>query len=151
LSLLNSTVSGNSSLVSGGGIYNAGGSATLDFTTVYSNSGAAVEAPGGTVTAKNSIIAGSGTACSGSVSGASGGNYSDDTSCPSFTTVGQIGVTGLNTLDPASPAVDGAIDCTTMGGAIVGDDQFFTTRPQDNTGSGMGTCDAGSFELPSQF
>lgn len=155
LTLLNSTVSSNGSEIAGSGIYNASGTATLNFTTVYGNfGGASVQVPGGSVNARNTIIGGGGTACSGAVAG-EGTNLSDDTSCGGFITAAQLGVNGLgynggatqtNALDFASPAVDGG-DCTTTTGAVLGDDQRGVTRPQDNTGSGMGSCDVGSFEL----
>ncbi|MFN8449754.1 MAG: choice-of-anchor Q domain-containing protein [Anaerolineae bacterium] len=160
LTTLNSTISSNGSELAGSGIYNAGGTSTLNFTTIFENfgGGAALQVAGGSASARNVIVGGSGAACSGSVAG-QGTNLADDTSCGGFVTAGQLGVNGLgfyggstqtNSLDPASPAVDGG-DCTTTGGGSIDVDQRGVFRPQDNTGSGMGSCDVGAFELESQF
>ncbi|MCC6802159.1 MAG: hypothetical protein IT319_04670 [Anaerolineae bacterium] len=181
LSLLNSTVSQNGAAAGGFGIYNAGsttmnfttvygnyfsGGVKIDNRVDAGLSGryakrvalgqsgdfAAVVVVSGTVTAKNSIIGGSIPNCSGTISAVGTGNFSDDSTCIGFTPVQDVGVIGLNELGIDSPAVDGiGVDCTTSGGATVTDDQYYTPRPQDNTGSGMGTCDAGSFEVQSQF
>jgi len=144
LTVVNSTFSGNSaSGVSGGGIYNVG-------------------TGGGTVTIKNTILAGSGSsggACSGPINDG-GYNLSDDATCsfapaggshtvlPASLRLGTLGSNGGPTQTIALGAGSVAIDAIPNGANGCGDpanpiamDQRGIARPQNFA------CDIGAFEF----
>lgn len=162
----NSTISGNLAH-RGGGFLNAG-SLTINNSTISANtseggfSGGGIDnGYGGTVTLKNSILAGNtalptGRDCNGSI-GSSGYNLlGDDSNCNLAVTTGDMtnldpflgslqdngGAALTHALLPQSPAIDaGNTDgCKDQDGDLLTTDQRGITRPQ-----GIG-CDIGSYE-----
>jgi hypothetical protein len=153
--LTNVTISGNTSGVRGGGVYN-GGTMTLSNVTLGNNSaptgGGILNA--GTLTLRNTIVANSpaGGNCSGTLTSL-GHNLSSDTTCTaSFAQVGDLnnvnpllgpladngGGTPTQALLPGSPAIDAGdpITCPAT-------DQRGISRPQG------AACDIGAYELVS--
>jgi predicted outer membrane repeat protein len=155
LSLTNVTLSGNrANSNGGGGIYQDGGTATLNFVSVVSNTAAAfgggVYKQGlGTMTLRNTLLANNTFNCDGVV-GSAGHNLSSDTSCASFIETGDqnnillpLGALANNggpTLThlplTGNPAIDGGV-CV----AGVTADQRGWNRPSGST------CDVGAVEV----
>jgi CSLREA domain-containing protein len=179
LTVLNSTISGNSAgagdngLGSGGGIYNFLGSVEISFTTMADNDATDAMGFGGgnlfvelgtTVTVKNSI-ASNGLPDNCDVAGTlvdDGGNLATDASCGTFTTVsvaalnlGALEDNGGQTLThellPGSAAIDAAEDCTDVDDVTITTDQRGVARPQDGNLDSTATCDIGAFEVPLTF
>lgn len=184
LNIFNSTLSGNMTVGNGGAIYNQNGDVTLDFVTITRNiadsnsaggdSGGGVFNIGGTVTVRNSIIAGNtqgsgnGSAddCRNPASGYSWsgsnlvGSDGDDGNCGEdanrtvvagpisdvLDTTLQVNDSGTPThaLFLGSPAINFADDCTTISENPVTEDQRGISRPQG------GLCDVGAFEFEDQ-
>ena len=152
--LTNATLSGNSA-VDGGALYNTG-NATLNNVTVYGNGGGGVSQQGGTMNLSNSIVAGNGNDCSGTINSLGYNLVQNSAGCTlSGTTTGNIG--GDPQLAPlasnggssqthaiafGSPALDAANNAT-----CAATDQRGITRPQDGDGNSSATCDMGAFEL----
>jgi hypothetical protein len=170
LTLINSTVAGNSTAFGGGGIYNDGGTLSVTNSTIADNSSGFPVGGGisnvGTFTIKSSLVANNGPAgnCDFSAGPAAslGYNVSDDDTCTSsFTAIGDEnnvipgagldpkglqnngGPTQTFALLPGSPSVDHipVADCTDASGNPVKTDQRGIKRPQGPA------CDTGAFEL----
>jgi hypothetical protein len=169
LTIINSTLSGNSSRGGGAGIAVEQGTANISFTTLAGNS-SSVSTGGifvflfGTVNIKNSIVANNtGGDCSNFGSwNASGVNFTTNGTCPGFTQVTSAqlnlgplqdngGPTQTHALLPGSVAIDAAPDCTDVNGspdhqnavtpkAVISQDQRGISRPQGSA------CDVGSYE-----
>ncbi|MGH7287540.1 MAG: choice-of-anchor Q domain-containing protein [Myxococcota bacterium] len=160
LTLLNSTVSGNSANQSNGAIFSFG---TLELvhstvsgnTTASGRNGGIFAFPGSSVTFKNSIVGGNtGRDCTGPITSA-GHNLDSDDTC-NLTAAGDTpaadpmlgplgdngGPTETHSLLRGSPAIDAiaVADCTDLDGDPVATDQRGVARPQ---GTG---CDVGAFE-----
>ena len=150
--IIASTVSGNSTTGTGGGIY-AAGAVALDRTTIAGNTAATGSGlfSGRRRDAINDTIvtAATGTACGGDTTPITGThNLSDDATC-TFTDTGDIqnadpllgtlqnngGPTNTQALGAGSPAIGAA-----NAGTCSGTDQRGVARPQ------QGTCDIGAFE-----
>ena len=154
LSLLNTTLSNNEAFENGGGLLATGGSASLNFVTAYGNGGSpggALAADGGTINASNSLVAASyGANCSGTING-TGGNFSDNTSCPPFPSNDALainpvaqpngGFTNSHSISGFSSAADAVADC---GGIAY--DQRGSMRPIPANVSSPVNCDSGSYE-----
>jgi len=167
LSVINSTISGNTAVDFGsgednfgGGIDNFEGEATLLFSTITNNS---AQFGGGVLNegdfaARNSLVAGNpaGGDCDndfGTSFDASGDNRATDASCPGFVTAtaGELalgaltdngGPTPTHALGEGSVAIDPVADCTDFSETTpVGNDQRGEPRP-----SGA-ACDTGAFEF----
>jgi len=151
LTLLNSTVSGNTANV-GGGIYLVDGTVTIRNSTIAGNYG--VAGAGGItgdvhVSFRNSIVANNTSSGAPSNCGATlsllvaGENVSDDASCVGFSVgdprLGQLasngGPTNTHALLFGSPAIDLGTACTEA------TDQRYVARPQG------ATCDVGAYEF----
>ena len=169
VTITNSTLSGNSAQFGyGGGIWNQGTvnvtNSTFSGNFAYYHEGGGIFVGGGTLTAKNTIVANSISAGNCGPSGAAivsqGYNLSDDASCSNyFTQTGDVnntpagldptglkangGPTQTIALLPTSPAVDAipVSACTDTNGIPVTTDQRGVTRPQGPA------CDIGAFEL----
>jgi CSLREA domain-containing protein len=157
LTLINSTVSSNSTYGDGGGIYNnAGGTLNLYASTTTNNS-VGIGAGGGIANAGsailvNSIVAGNGAGgdCSGGLTAAST-NLDSDGSCGNAATtatplLGPLqlnlpGSTATHALLPGSPAIDGGDNAACAAGPISAIDQRGVIRPWD------GQCDIGAYEV----
>jgi hypothetical protein len=149
--LTNVTISYNAAL-SGAGIYNSGGTLSLQFSTVANNGSPALNNAGGTVTVGNSILAQSaGGACSGTIISA-GYNMDTDTSCGFIAAgdlsnkdpqLGPLQDNGGGTLTRAiafsSLAVDNAGACPPPNA-----DQRGVVRPQAIQ---LPKCDRGAYEV----
>ena len=158
LTLVNSTVSGNTANLSFGAIFSFG---TLELvnSTVSNNAGGLNGGifgfPGSSVTLKNTIVAGNaGRECTGAVVSA-GHNLASDNTCQ-LTAAGDLprvdpllgpladngGSTETHALLEGSPAIDAIAeaDCIDLAGGPVDEDQRGVDRPQ---GAG---CDIGAFE-----
>lgn len=157
--IINSTISGNSTSGTGGGLRNAGmANTTLNNVTLSNNSsivaaGQSVSVVGGTLSAKNSLIngpnlGGSRTNCSGTIS-SNGYNIANDSSCGLNSTgdlpntnprLGSLQSNGGGTLTHAlligSPAIDSgsSSDCPAV-------DQRGVARPFG------AECDRGAYEF----
>jgi CSLREA domain-containing protein len=157
LTIINSTISGNSAVSDGGGIWNDYGTVNASFVTIANNSatnngGGVINFSGGTFNIKNSIV-GNNTAggnCSGTLN-ASGVNFATDNTCTGFTQVTSAqlnlqplanngGPTQTHALGAGSVAIDAVTDCTDLSSSPVSTDQRGVTRPQGSR------CDAGAFE-----
>ena len=144
-SITNSTFSGNSGSVSGGGVEVQGGNMAIINSTIAGNTGGGIRRVGGGLKLRNSLIANNtGEDCSGGLS-ENVSNYIEDGTCsPALSSAdGSINL-GPLTGSPAyypllsgSPAIDAAAaaHCPSL-------DQAGTSRP---AGSG---CDIGAYEKP---
>ncbi len=155
--LVNVTIADNTA-ANGDEFYNGGGSAELEFTTLYGNSGgsALLVVNGGSLGVNNVInnSTTSGQTCTGSIT-ATGANFTDADGCSGGWNVVGIAINDLannggstetNALAPGSVAID-ANDCSLNGGGTVTDDQRGVSRPFDGNGSPSSTeCDSGAFE-----
>jgi len=173
LTLTNSTVSGNTAAFNvnsdGGGVANGGtGTLYINNSTIYSNTatiglGGGLQVTTGTVTIRNSLIAGSiaGGDCnlSGGTIVDAGNNIVEDNTC-GFTggsdpLLGPLqdngGPTFTHMLLPGSPAIDAGnpAGCTDGSGNILGTDQRGYSRTVDGDGNGSAVCDQGAFEFSS--
>jgi CSLREA domain-containing protein len=154
LTLMNSTVSGNTANFSFGGAFSLG---TLELvnSTVSDNHARVNGGLSGSVTLRNSIVAGNaGRQCMGAVVSA-GHNLDSDDTC-NLTEAGDMpavdpmlgpladngGPTETHALLPGSPAIDAIAeaDCVDLAGNPVAEDQRGVDRPH-----GLG-CDIGAFE-----
>jgi predicted outer membrane repeat protein len=155
--LINSTVSGNASSENGGGIV-CSGTCKIMFSTIANNQGnnvGGVFNNSGNISIKNSIIAyNSGHNCGGGGGfTALGDNLDNEGTCPGFTILADPGLAPLadnggatltHAFIYASPAVDGAPDCTnTAGGTAINEDQRGEPRPYGSQ------CDLGAYEAQS--
>jgi CSLREA domain-containing protein len=164
LTVVNSTISGNQSLTSAGGIFDAGSSATLSFMTLVDNeapTGAGLAGPAGSLSIANSIILGNRASddtldCALEAGLSAGYNLlAQDTDCPSAISDRLVdsallfnevlaplalnaGTSETHALLDGSPAIDVSpnTDCTQP------EDQRGVARP-----AGAG-CDAGAYEDP---
>ncbi|NJN94984.1 MAG: hypothetical protein HC875_13210 [Anaerolineales bacterium] len=156
-SLVNVTLSGNQATApsGGGGMYQNGGNATLNFVTVAGNTatfGAGVynESGPGTMTLRNTLLTNNVTGnCDGDVA-SQGHNLSSDTNCANFTQTGDqqsaslpLGPLGYNTGPTlthlplsSNPAINGGV-C--VGGVTT--DQRRLNRPYETI------CDVGAVEV----
>jgi hypothetical protein len=145
----NTTLSGNSA-DQGGGLYNYSGTTNLTNVTVHGNSGShdggGILLDGGTVTARNSIVANSpaGGNCFGTPTN-NGFNLADDTTC-GFTEVanvllGPLTFNGGPTLTHLPLAGSPAINFVASGCPPPATDQRGAVRPVG------GLCDAGAVEF----
>ena len=163
LTVLDSTISGNSATGQGGGIGTTG-TVGLDHVTITDNWGGGI-GNAGNLTIKSSIVAGnrSGGDCVGLGSfTALGDNLDGDGTCAAldadFTQVtatqlalGPLrdgaGTAGFHRPLFGSVAVDAVTDCTRIDGATpVTTDQRGVSRPQDGDASGAAACDIGAVE-----
>ena len=153
INLTNATLSGNSA-ASGGALYNTG-TATLNNVTVANNSGGGLNQQGGSMSLGNSIVAGNGSDCSGTINslgynlvqnslgctltGTTTGNISGD---PQLATLANNGGSSQTHAIPfGSPALDAANNAT-----CATTDQRGIVRPQDGDGNMSALCDMGAFE-----
>jgi hypothetical protein len=155
VTIVNSTISGNSSEILGGGIYTEGGAIFLRNSTVTGNTasdggGLVSLSATGTFQLRNSIVAhnsaGSGANCDApNHLTYSGKNLSNDNSCGTDASIiiadaklGALAANGGPTKTHAllidSPAIDAGIDCQ------LADDERNVARPQG------AACDIGAFE-----
>ena len=153
LTIENSTISGNTSVHDGGGVYTkSGASTTLKHVTIHNNTVSTSSKNGlgfyrgGTTYLYNSIVAGSATSpqtlCAGSGTLTQAGSLIQDNSCapalsgdPSLST-SLTGSPKMHPLDGSSIAIDtaNATHCLSV-------DQAGTSRPQNSY------CDIGAFEV----
>jgi hypothetical protein len=151
LTVVNSTISGNNG-AGGGGIHTSG-SAEIVSSTVTANTGAGIGVGGGTLTLRNSIIAGNpeGALVTNCIHGGTfvyaGVNLSDNSTCgvastsmivadPQLGTLADNGgPTRTHNLGATSPAIDAGSSCT------VTEDQRYVARPQG------AACDIGAVEF----
>jgi CSLREA domain-containing protein len=169
LTVVNSTVSGNSAH-SGGGVFHSleTGTVSLINSTVTTNTAASgnggVFVNNGTLTAVNTIIAAqtAGGDCAGSGTIASDGhNLESGTSC-GFGGTGDIqnvvdadieplanngGPTETHALGQDSPAIDAGDDAVCADEPVNNLDQRGEPRPLNGDGAGTAICDIGAFEL----
>jgi hypothetical protein len=160
LSVVNSTLSGNTANLSNGAVFSFGAldlvhSTVSDNTTASGLNGGIFGGAGSRVTLKNSIVAGNaGRDCTGTIASA-GHNLDSDNTC-NLTAAGDLpavdpmlgpladngGPAETHSLLPGSPAIDAiaVADCTDLDGNPVATDQRGVARPQ---GAG---CDIGAFE-----
>lgn len=152
--LTNATLSSNSA-AAGGGLYNTG-TTTLNNVTIFGNSGGGLNQQGGTMSLGNSIVAGNGSDCSGTItslgynliqnsagctlSGTTTGNLSGDPQLGPLASNG--GSSQTHALAFGSPALDAANNAT-----CAATDQRGLVRPQDGNGDSSAVCDMGAFEL----
>jgi len=160
--LRNTTLSGNSANSDGGGIYLQFREATLEQTTFFDNSsgfgGGGIYSQQGITNAKNIILQDSscGEQFGDETWTAVGANLVSSSSCESlfgtsFTvkTNAELGLladnggpTQTHALQPGSPAIDAAGDCSSIDGTeTIEYDQRAVARPQGSD------CDIGAFEL----
>ncbi len=158
LTLINTTVSGNSATVGGGLSTDNLEYATLSYTTFYSNHAAAANNVTGTVHIANSIIAGSGNGNCLGFATSYGDNLEDGNSCHFIT--GDLtdtnpllaplafngGPTPTHALLVGSPAID-----TASVPLCPATDQRGVARPVDGDGVGGARCDIGAFEYQRFF
>lgn len=162
--IVNSTITGNSAAVEGGGLFlsNDGAQAiTIRNSTITGNgaplgAGLATDSLSATPTVvEHSVVAANlGDDCSGSAIASAGHNLSGDASC-GFTEPGDLeetaplllpladngGPTRTHLPDGGSPAIDGGgVECEPL-------DQRGVVRPQDGDGDGEATCDIGAVEI----
>ncbi|GIW09495.1 MAG: hypothetical protein KatS3mg061_0552 [Dehalococcoidia bacterium] len=160
LTIINSTISGNSVSFDGGGIYNGRRMVNASFVTIANNSslygGGIYTWLNATFNIKNSIVAnntgGGAPNCAGpGTLNASGVNFATDSSCSGFAQVTSAqlnlgplanngGLTPTHALGRGSVAIDAASDCTDLGNNPVTTDQRGVARPQGPK------CDAVAFE-----
>src|SRR5262249_15464629 len=162
VTLLNSTVSGNTSSSGGGGLFNASTlrllNSTLSGNTTASLGGGVRNSGGGLVALKNTIVAHNTASTGGDCNGAitsQGHNLDSDGSC-SFGGAGDLsamdpklgplqnngGPTQTQALLAGSPAIDAgdSVGCPPT-------DQRWVARPQDGKGTGTAVCDIGAYEV----
>jgi len=159
MEILNSTFSANVALNGSGGIFNE---ANLDMvnTTFALNQGSGGAAINsyytGSISLKNIIIADNISTFPCDMTNVTvEGVFVDTTgTCPGFTTdadpmllqlADNGGPTQTHALDPGSPAIDLATDCTDLDGVPVGVDQRGVSRPYPAGGN----CDPGAYEFDS--
>jgi CSLREA domain-containing protein len=150
LTVDNSTISGNTGLLGGGGIRNNGGNFQVIFSTIASNSVNGINGSGsGEMTVRNSIVSGhSGSNCAGTLPLSNGFNIDSANTCgfiglsdlantdPLLMPLGMYGgASPMHALDIGSPATDSA-DPDRCGGT----DQRGVARPQGPR------CDRGAYE-----
>jgi CSLREA domain-containing protein len=166
LTLDNLTIS-NGNGGHGGGIFNYGGTVTVNNSTFSGNSsttlaGSGIGIESGTVNIKNSIVANSLSQgnCYNSFGGslnATGKNFDTDGTCAALDSdfaqvtstqldlatlqVNPPGTTATHALGTSSVAIGAVTDCTFIGGGNVNQDQRGVSRPQGTN------CDVGAFEL----
>ncbi|MGH7288144.1 MAG: choice-of-anchor Q domain-containing protein, partial [Myxococcota bacterium] len=157
LTLVNSTVSGNTAEIRNGGIFSFGALEVVNSTVSDNSAGqnGGIVGGAGSVTLKSSIVArNAGGDCRGAITSA-GHNLDSDNTC-NLTAAGDLpavdpmlgpladngGPTETHSLLPGSPAIDAiaVADCTDLDGDPVVTDQRGVARPQ---GAG---CDIGAFE-----
>ena len=180
LVLLNSTIDSNSIGFSGagGGLTQAGGTATIVNSTFANNSsgsGDSIKQSGGTVTVRGSILDSNGDGCSGTIT-TGGFNVGSDSMCgltagtdieDATSGLGNLqdnggddvgGTTGGNavpdlTREPdlsTSDAIDRipAASCTDDSSNPLAVDQRHSPRPMDGNGDLTDACDSGAIEVP---
>lgn len=157
----NSTLSANTAITSGGGIFVENGALLVTNGTIFGNGAATgggifrndMSGNPGSATASNTIVAGStaGGDCAGSV-GSNGYNLAGDGTCTGFTEPGDMmnrdprlwplqnngGDTPTHATQLGSPAIDG-------GSCMLAADQHGVARPVGDT------CDIGAFENERPF
>jgi CSLREA domain-containing protein len=153
VTIVNSTISGNTTNGSGGGIYSVAGVLGLQSTTIAGNtaaSGSALFKPGSGTSIQDSILAATtGTACAGAgIAGIVGSNnMATDATCGATATTAdpQLGAlannggsTDTRALAATSPAIGAASPAPAR---CTGTDQRGVARPQG------GTCDIGAYEF----
>lgn len=145
----NSTFSGNTSKVEGGGLYARGGSdITMTHVTFANNLGHGVFIKGGTINLRNSIIAGSqGGDCHGTLA-ENIGNYIEDGSCSAVldSDDGAINLGVLTGAPAYHPLLDGSRAINSADAdQCLDTDQTGEARPYPAAGE----CDIGAFEYRS--
>jgi hypothetical protein len=161
MNVTNTTLSGNSASSNGGGIANAG-ALTLTNSTLFGNlagtsGGGIYTYAGGTVTAKNTIVANSpsGGNCVGTITGSTN-NLSSDSSC-GFSLLNTDPMLGLLASNGGptethlpllgSPVVDAGNGTVCADPATVNNlDQRGEARPFDGNGDSVPLCDIGAVE-----
>ena len=158
VNLTNSTLSGNSAAFNGGGLSNEDTATLLNVTVTdnsATNAGGGIEAQGGTLNVKNTIVAGNtlGGNCSDTVI-SQGYNLEDTNTCGFNQTGDQVNATaslgplqdngGLTTTHGLLSGSD-AIDGGTNTGAPAAD-QRGVARPIDGDGDTTATVDVGAYE-----
>ncbi len=159
VTLSNSTVSGNTATNSGGGILNKGLLASYN-STIANNSGAGIANldGSGTTQLRNTLIAGNGPDCVGTVSSL-GYNLDSDGTCVGGTgditdpnpLLGPLqdngGETATHALLPGSPAIDAGDPQGCFGSdGVLTSDQRGEPRPMDGDHDRDFRCDIGSYE-----
>jgi CSLREA domain-containing protein len=160
LTLVNVTISGNAREgLRNDSFFGSTGSATLTNVTVTGNGGAAnVVVTQGTVTLKNTLLAGPGPNCSGPVA-SQGHNLDSGNTCglagsgDLVNTNPMLGPLAANTgftlthaLLPGSPAIDAGDDA-----GCPATDQRGIRRPVDGDGNTLRVCDIGAYEQATAF
>jgi pentapeptide MXKDX repeat protein len=159
VALSNSTVSGNTATNSGGGILNMGLLASHNSTIVNNNGAGVANSDGsGTVELRNTLIAGNGPDCSGTVSSL-GHNLDSDGTCAGANgditnpnpLLGPLqdngGETATHALLPGSPAIDAGDPQGCLGtDGVLTSDQRGEPRPMDGDYDRDFRCDIGSYE-----
>ncbi len=166
LTLINSTISGNSAgLFGGGGLGNGNASSTVLNSTIVGNSagteGGGIAQGGGSVTLQNTLVAnnvapaGANCVATGVVITSLGHNLDSGNTCGFQASLGDVvntnpllgplqnngGPTPTHALLPGSPAIDaGGLGCPPT-------DQREARRPLDGSGDGVALCDIGAFEF----
>ncbi len=172
--MTNSTVSGNSAVDAGGGIFSQSG-VTVTHSTITRNSAATGAGIHAFVYCYNDLGCSAAVELAGSIVADNrgdnclfvvpetapqeaivdrGNNFTDDATCPpGFATITGLdtvladngGPTVTHALLAGSPAIDAA------GDQCLATDQRGVARPQDGDGDGVASCDAGAFELQRQM
>jgi len=162
LTITNSTISGNTATIEGGGFFNIGSvdisSSTISGNTSSDGAGGIANVDGAVAIVNTILADNTGGDCSGVAVTSNGHNLDSDDTCGLAGTGDQSGVdpllaalalnapgsTETHALPAESPAVDAGDDA-----ACPATDQRGVDRPQDGDEGGAGTavCDIGAYEL----
>ena len=171
--ITNTTISGNTAEVSGGGIYFSDGSTSaVTASTISANSagslgGGVTISSGSIADIKSTILANNvsptGPDCNGTFSSLGYNLVENLSSCSGAVgtditgadpVLGPLADNGGHTMThallPGSPAIDAVpvANCTDASGDPLDEDQRGAIRPVDGNGDGISKCDVGSYEAP---